>query len=157
MRADDAKSCAVGMRNAILRNYLKCLSPDPNGRFDIAKIKLGDKDFFLASVYAPFDSQQQSLFIQNLCTDIVSKTNTSRIIKKKTISGDWNTTLCSIDKRGGHPWQETSYRNSLLSFMDELGLVDVYRVLHPKKKAFTYESKTLRLKSRIDFFSLHSL
>ena len=36
--------------------------------------------------------------------------------------------------------------------MDELGLVDVYRVLHPKKNAFTYESKTLRLKSRIDFF-----
>ena len=63
----------------------KCLSTDPNGRFVIAKIKLGDED-------------------------------------------------------------------SLLSFMDELGLVDVYRVLHPKKKAFTYESKTLRLKSRIDFF-----
>ena len=65
----------------------KCLSTDPNGRFVIAKIKLGDEDFFLASVYAPCDSQQQSLFIQNLCTDIVSKTNTSRII----IAGDWNT------------------------------------------------------------------
>ena len=36
--------------------------------------------------------------------------------------------------------------------MDELGLVDVFRVLHPQKKAFTYESTTLRLKSRIDFF-----
>jgi len=36
--------------------------------------------------------------------------------------------------------------------MDELGLVDVYRALHPKKKAFTYESKSLKLKSRIDFF-----
>ena len=36
-------------------------------------------------------------------------------------------------------------RNSLLSFMDELGL-------HPKRKAFTYESKSLKLKSRIDFF-----
>ena len=115
----------------------ECLSTDPNGRFVIAKIKLGDEDFFLASVYALCDSQQQSLFTQNLCTDIGSKTNTSRII----IAGDWNTTLHSIDKRGGRPWQETSYRNSLLSFMDELGLVDIYRVLHPKKKAFTYESK----------------
>ena len=112
---------------------IECLSTDPNGRFVIAKIKLGDEGVFLASVYAPCDSQQQSLFIQNLCTDIVSKTNTSRII----IAGDWNTTLHSINKRGGRPWQETSYRNSLLSFMGELGLVDVYRVLHPKKKAFT--------------------
>jgi len=41
-------------------------------------------------------------------------------------------------------------------FMDELGLVDAYRVVHPKKKAFTYESKSLKLKSRIDFFSLPS-
>ena len=49
--------------------------------------------------YAPCDFQQQSLFIQNLCTDIVSKTNTSRI----TIAGDWNTTLRSIDKCGGRP------------------------------------------------------
>lgn len=128
---------------------LEHLSIDPNGRLVIAKIKLGDEEFFLASVSAPCDSQQQTLFTQKLCTDIVSKTNTSRII----IAGDWNATLHSIDKRGGRQWQETSYRNSLLSFMDELGLVDVYRVLHPKKKAFTYESKSLKLKSRIDFFS----
>ena len=110
----------------------KCLSTDPNGRLVIAKIKLGDEDFFLAFVYAPCDSQQQYLFIQNLCTDIVSKPNISRII----IAGDWNTTeIHSIDKCGGCPWQETSYGNSRLSLMDELGLVNVYRVLHPKKKA----------------------
>ena len=47
---------------------------------------------------------------------------------------------------------ETSYRNSLLNFMDELGLVDAYRVQHSKKKKCTYESKSLKLKSRIDFF-----
>ena len=82
---------------------------------------------------------------QNLCTDTVSKTNTSRT----TIAGDWNTTLYSVDKRGGRQWKETiQYRNSLLSFMDELGFVDVYRVLHPQKKALTYESKSLKLKSR---------
>ena len=36
--------------------------------------------------------------------------------------------------------------------MDELGLADVHRVLHPKKKAFAYESKLLRLKFTIDVF-----
>ena len=86
------------------------------------------EDLSLASVYAPCDSQQQILFTQNVRTDTVSKTNTTRT----TIAGDWNTTLYSIDKRGGRQWQETSYRNSLLSFMDELGFVDVYRVLQPK-------------------------
>jgi len=36
--------------------------------------------------------------------------------------------------------------------MEELGIVDVFRELHPNKRAYTYESKALKLKSRIDFF-----
>ena len=127
---------------------MKCLFTDPNGRLVIAKIKVSDEELFLASVYAPCDLQNQSIFIQNLSSYIVSKTNTSKLI----IAGDSNTTLHSIDKHGGRPWHETSYRNSLLNFMDELGLVDAYRVQHSKKKNFTYESKSLKLKSRIDFF-----
>ena len=73
-------------------------------------------------------------------------------IDKLIITGDWNTTLNSIDKCGGLPWKETSYRNSVINLMEELGLIDVYRLKHPKTKAFTHESKPLKLKSRIDFF-----
>ena len=36
--------------------------------------------------------------------------------------------------------------------MRELNLTDIYRELHPKSKAFTYTSKSLSLKSRIDCF-----
>ena len=127
---------------------LEYLLIDPNGRFVIAKIKIGHEELFLASIYAPCDSQHQTFFIQNLCTNNVFKTNTTKII----IAGDWNTTLHSIDKHGGRPWHETNYRNSLLNFMDELGLDDAYRLLHPKKKAFTYESKSLKIKAKIVFF-----
>ena len=35
--------------------------------------------------------------------------------------------------------------------MDKVNLVDIYRNLHPSIKSFTYESKPLNLKSRIDF------
>ena len=35
--------------------------------------------------------------------------------------------------------------------MNELNLIDIYRKLHPKTRSFTYESKTINLKSRIDF------
>ena len=38
--------------------------------------------------------------------------------------------------------------------MDEINLIDIYRNLHPNTKSFTYESKALRLKSRIDFILL---
>ena len=36
--------------------------------------------------------------------------------------------------------------------MKELNLTDIYRELHPKSKSFTYVSKLLNLKSRIDYF-----
>ena len=36
--------------------------------------------------------------------------------------------------------------------MGELDLVDIYRKLHPNTKAFTYDLKSLKLKSRIDYF-----
>ena len=36
--------------------------------------------------------------------------------------------------------------------MEEFSLIDVYRNLSPNKLCFTYESKALRLSSRIDFY-----
>ena len=53
---------------------------------------------------------------------------------------------------GRQPWKATNYRNSLVSLTDKLNLIDIYRQIHPTTKSFSYESKPLNLKSRIDFF-----
>ena len=69
------------------------------------------------------------------------------------MAGDWNCTLSHLDKTGGLPWRETTYRNGLLSLMKEFNLVEVYRRLHPNSKTYTYETKNKKkLRSRIDFF-----
>ena len=68
------------------------------------------------------------------------------------MGGDWNATLSYLDKSGGFPWRETVHRNGLESLMADLNLVDVYRTLHRKTKAYTYETKIQKLKSRIDYF-----
>jgi len=52
-------TCILQRPNSLFS--LDHLSIDPNGRSVIAKSKLGDKDFFLASVYVLCDSQQQTL------------------------------------------------------------------------------------------------
>ena len=83
---------------------LKSLLTDLNGRYVFGKISIADEELFIPSVYAPNDHQLQLSFIQALSQTIVSVTNTSKLI----ITGDWNTTLHSIDKRGGAPWKETS-------------------------------------------------
>ena len=61
-------------------------------------------------------------------------------------------TLNKIDKWGGLPWKETTYRNSIIDLMEELDLLDIYRQFHADTKLFTYETKNSKLKSRIDFF-----
>ena len=43
-------------------------------------------------------------------------------------------------------WTSRSYEGT------KLNLTDIYRELHPKSKSFTYASKSLNLKSRIDYF-----
>ena len=102
----------------------------------------------MINVYAPNDYCEQEKFIRILGEKLVSKTDTTKLI----ISGDWNATLNKIDKCGGLPWKETTYRNSIIDLMEELDLLDIYRQFHADTKSFTYETKNSKLKSRIDFF-----
>jgi len=68
------------------------------------------------------------------------------------IGGDWNVSVHAIDKKGGNPWKPTVFRDLLMTMMREFDLVDVFREKYPKNKSYTYDSKALKLCSRIDFF-----
>ena len=138
--------CMLQRPNSLLS--LKRLQADPEGRYIIAEAVVSDENIYITTIYAPNECRQQIAFMQSLGKILISNLDIDKLI----ITGDWNTTLNSIDKCGGLPWKETSCRNSVINLMEELGLIDVYRLKHPKTKAFTYESKPLKLKSRIDFF-----
>jgi len=126
---------------------LRRVEADLEGRFLIVKVIIDEECFFVTNIYAPTDYRDQDCFIRLLSEQLISNTDTSKVV----ISGDWNTTLNPIDKRGGQPWKATNYRNSLMNLMEEFNLIDTYRQINPTKKYFTYESKPLNLKSRIDF------
>ena len=53
---------------------------------------------------------------------------------------------------GGTTWKLTVYGNLILVTMDAFDLVDIQRLQHPRLKKYTYESKALKVTSRIDFF-----
>ena len=118
------------------------------GRFLTVKVTIDEECYFVTNIYAPTDYRDQDSFIRRLSKQLILNTDISKVV----ISGDWNTTLNPIDKRGGQPWRATYYRNSLMNLMEELNLIDIYRQIHPTTKSFTYESKPLNSKSRIDFF-----
>ena len=121
---------------------------DSNGRFIVLRLKTGENALYVINVYVPTDKREQIDFLDLLSKKVTSLTDASNLI----IAGDWNTTLNAVDKQGGLPLRESRYRNSLMQFMKEANLVDFYRILHPKNRFYTYESKTLKLKSRLDFF-----
>jgi len=50
---------------------------------------------------------------------------------------DWNATLDSIDKKGGISWKPTAYWNGIISMMEELDLIDIFRGQKPHTKSFS--------------------
>ena len=113
-------------------------------------ITFGSKKLSLCNSYAPNNQANQLEFIQELSNCIIDKTELPALI----VGGDWNCTLSKKDKIGGRVWAPTKYRNLLMTTMDMFDLIDIQRVRHPKLRKFTYESKAVGVKSRIDYFLL---
>ena len=119
-----------------------------SGRIILVTIVLGSQKVSLCNIYAPNNQSSQLEFMQELNNCIIDKTELTTLI----VGGDWNCTLSRKDKIGGTPWKPTNYSNLVLTTMDMFDLVDIQRVRHPKLCKFTYESKSLKMKSRLDFF-----
>ena len=94
----------------------------------------------MCNVYAPTNNQLQGKFLQILNQFMTSNLNITQLI----VGGDWNATLDSIDKKGGISWKPAVYRNGIISMMEELDLIDIFRRQKPNTKSFSYESKFLK-------------
>ena len=119
-----------------------------SGRIVLITITLNGQKISLCNIYAPNDQVNQLQFMQELNNCIIDKSELTSLI----VGGDWNCTLSKKDKIGGAPWKPSSYRNLIVTTMEMFDLVDIQRMRHPKLRKFTYESKSLKVKSRIDFF-----
>ena len=109
----------------------------------------GEASLNVVNVYAPRDNREQIELLDSFSKKIISLTDTPNLV----MADDCNTKLSPLDKQGRLTWKETKYRNSLLHFIKEINLGVIYGEIHPKNKSYTYESKPLKLKSSIVFFS----
>ena len=121
---------------------------DVDGRIVLVNISFNSTKVSLCNIYAPNNLELQLRFISTLNEFLCSNANISELI----LGGDWNVALEAVDKSGGIPWRPTAYREQVLALSREFGLVDILRVKNPNGKFYTYESKALKLKSRIDYF-----
>ena len=123
---------------------------DREGRVVLANLNFNSIKLSLCNIYAPNNLQLQLQFISALNELLSTNANTTQLI----LGGDWNVALEAIDKSGGIPWRPTPYRDQVLALSRELDLVDILRVKNPNGKFYSYESKALKMKSRIDYFLL---
>ena len=121
---------------------------DSEGQIILANININSAQISLCNIYAPNNLQVQNTFVKDLNQFLLSNANVSRLI----VGDDWNVALDAIDKKGGIPWRPTTYRDYIIAMCEELDLIDILRKKKPKAKLFTYESKPLKMKSRIDYF-----
>lgn len=118
------------------------------GRIVLITILLNSMKLSLCNIYAPNNQTYQLEFLQELNNCIMDKSELSSLI----VGGDWNCALTNRDKMGGTTWKPTVYGNLILATTDAFDLIDIHRLRHPRLKQYTYESKALKVRSRIDIF-----
>ena len=120
---------------------------DNSGRIVLITICLSGHKLTLCNIYAPNNQANQLQFMQQLNNCIIDKTEHTSLIA----GVDWNGTLSQKEKIGCAPWRPTICSNLVFTIREMFDLVYNEKVRHSKLRNFTYESKSLKVKSRIDF------
>ena len=96
-------------------------------------------ELILANIYAP---TKDKLKEQRAFVNYVHDTLVNFIDKPMVIGGDWNIYIDSKkDKFGGIEEVKSESSKELSNMIDHLGLIDIYRFLHPDGKHFTWHNK----------------
>lgn len=118
---------------------------DPGGRFLIIQGTLLNEKLTLVNIYGPNNDDHR--FFNNVFLTIADLPGNC------IIAGDFNCTLDpSKDRSPGIDNSHVKSRETICQFIKELGLIDIWRFLHPTSLSYSCHSKTHNTYSRIDFF-----
>ena len=120
---------------------------DSNGRFLILDVTVNSKRISLINVYGP--NKDNPEFFQDLFQNLELYDNEEIIM-----GGDFNCILDSeLDRRGENDQSNTESRKVLATWMDEMDVIDIWRLHHPLERKFTWlRYKPKLVMRRLDFF-----
>lgn len=120
---------------------------DTNGRFVIADILISGKTFTCINIYAPNDDCPQ--FFKEIDTKL-NQFQCDSII----FGGDFNCVLnLSLDKKGGRMQTNFKARTEIMNLMENRCLIDIWRVMNPSVRSYTWRSNNNPpVMCRLDFF-----
>ena len=118
---------------------------DHHGRLILLNIEINEQVYTLVNVYTPNDIHERIVFFrQIMCFINAHAINKSKLI----IAGDFNYALSENDRVSGKTDRST---NVLIDIMVSLNVVDIWRLMNPNVKSFTYVHPTFSMRnSRID-------
>ena len=125
---------------------------DEQGRFLLLDITIEECNFFVINIYAPTKDKEaeQADFISYVKTILQEYYD-----KNMIIGGDFNICLNpDIDKKGGKNEKISAVSNDLEDFQTEFNLIDIWRVMNPNSRKFTWRGNTRNglVQSRLDFW-----
>ena len=138
---------AILFNNTFEYKMHNCIKSD-NGNYIILDIELCNQRLSLVNVYGPSCNDENVFFEQFF--DCISNVGNDKII----IGGDFNVPLnLQLDTRNYRSTgSRTRSRETILRFINELELVDVYRNIYPDKPTFTWRRFNSNVRSRLDYF-----
>ena len=142
-----------GVLIAMSKNYdvtIHKVARDKHGRYIILIAERNAVLYTIGNIYAPtrnFAKEQVSVFKEFIVE--LGENITENVI----IGGDYNLYMNPrIDKLDSMPDSNDNenYRKDIISFLEVYNLVDVWRVVNPDKRIFTWHRGNIR--SRLDYF-----
>jgi exonuclease III len=147
--SSNSKGVAILFSNKFEVNVIKQCK-DEEGRYIIIDIEHGDRIITIGNLYAPTrnkESEQIRVF-KSFCEHLMQFKRENIII-----GGDFNLYLIpKLDKLDTMPDtnDNPTYRKEIISFLETESLVDVWRVLNPSVRFFTW-NRGINQKSRLDY------
>lgn len=136
---------------AILCHKNVCFVPetiydDGKGRVILVVGTIGNLYLTILNLYAP-NEEDPTFFIQ--IASILAKNAKGMII----VGGDYNAVVNQqTDRRPSVVGPKSQKTKALCGMLGELGLVDIWRLKHPRERDFTFFSRVHKSHSRIDMF-----
>ena len=125
------------------------LSKDNEGRMLALTCKVDANVFNIVNIYAPTKDKptEQLKFIKELDENLPLGEVSS------IIAGDLNTYLNPIlDKDGGKIESQSKFAENLNFILNEYNILDIWRILNPNCKRFTWRQRNPIIQSRLDYF-----
>ena len=131
--------------NVIINKY----SVDGNGRSQTAHLLCNESNICIINIYAPTQDQinEQSTFIQALHDELRTVD-----LQNTVIGGDFNLYLNGkLDKYMGNE-HISKVSNEMNMMLDQLDLVDIWRVRNPDNRRYTWRRSHPLTQSRLDYW-----